>query len=99
MVYVIECSKCTREYLGETENSLHTELNGHQLDIQNICQENLIAKSFNFTGHSLEELSIFAIEKMHVHVHREDSNLQKTKESYWNQTLQLLTPEGLNLDP
>ena len=54
-----------------------------------------MAKHFNSTGYSLEDLSIYVIEKMHG----EEAAFRKAKESYWIQTLRTLAPEGLNLEP
>ena len=33
VVYLIECRKCTIQYVGETKNALQVRLTGHQLDI------------------------------------------------------------------
>ena len=95
VVYVIECTKCTIQYVEDMENVLHIQMNGHWLDIKNRHLERNIAKDFNTTDHFLEDLSIFLFEK----IHRADSNFQKAKESYWIWTLRSLTPEGINLDP
>ena len=34
VVYVIECRKCKKQYVGETENALHIQMNGHRSDIK-----------------------------------------------------------------
>ena len=70
-------------------------MNGHRSDIKHRRLEKPVAKYFNLINHSLEDLSIFIIEK----INRGDAGFRKAKESYWIQTLQSLTPEGLNLDP
>ena len=95
IVYVIECNKCKLQYVGETENALHIRINGHRSDIKNRRLEKPVAKHFNLSNHSLKDLFIFVIEK----IHRDDAGFRKAKESYWIQTLRSLTPEGLNLDP
>ena len=94
-VYVIECKRCGKQYVGETENALHihVRMNGHRSDIKHQRLEKPVAQHFNSNDHSLEDLSIFVIEK----IHREEATFCKAKESYWIQTLRLLTPEGLNL--
>ena len=56
--------------------------------------EKPVAKHFNSMGHSLEDLSIYVIEK----IHREEATFRKAKESHWIQTLRTLAPEGLNLE-
>ena len=95
MVYVIKCSKCAIQYVGETKNALHIQLNDHWLDIKNQHPEKPVAKHFNSIGHSLDNLLIFVVEN----IHREDSMFHKAKESYWIRLLWSLAPEGLNLDP
>ena len=95
VVYLIECKKCRKQYVGETENALHVRMNGHRSDIKHRRLEKPVAKHFNSTGHSLEDLSIYVIEK----IHREEANFRKAKESHWIQTLRTLAPEGLNLEP
>ena len=95
VIYMIECNECKLSYVGETENALHIHMNGHRSDVKNERLEKPVAKYFNLVNHSLEDLSIFVIEE----IHRGDTGLRKAEESYWIQTLRLLTPEGLNLDP
>ena len=94
VVYVIECIKCNKQYVGETENALHIRMNGHRSDIKHRHLEKPVASHFNSEGHSLEDLSIFVIEQ----IHREEANFRKAKESHWIQTLHSLVLEGLNLD-
>ena len=64
-VYVIECTRCNKQYVGETENVLHIRINGHQSDIKNRRLEKPVARHFNSEGHSLEDLCIFVIEQIH----------------------------------
>ena len=92
MVYVIECTKCNKQYVGETENVLHIRMNDHGSDIKRRCLEKPVASDFNSEGHSLEDLSIFVIEQ----IHKEEANFQKGKESHWIWALRSLVPEGLN---
>ena len=95
VVYVIKCNKCAIQYVGETENALHIRMNRHRADIKNQRLEKPVAEHFNSVGHSLDNLSIFVVEK----IHREDASFRKAKESYWIRLLRSLAPEGLNLDP
>ena len=68
---------------------------GYRLDIKNRRLQKPLAKHFNFVGHSLDDLSIFVVGK----IHREDASFRKAKESYWIRLLWSLAPEGLNLVP
>ena len=95
VVYVIECKKCKKQYVGETENALHIHMNGHCSDIKRRHLEKPVAKHCNSTGHSLEDLSVYVIDE----IQREEATFRKVKESHWIQTLRKLAPEGLNLKP
>ena len=95
VVYVIECNCCRKQYMGETENALHVQMNGHQSDINHRSLEKPVAQHFNSNGHSLEDLSVFKIEK----IHREAATFSKAKERHWIWTLHSLAREELNLGP
>ena len=73
-------------------------MNGHQSHITHRRLENPVAAHFNSENHILEELSIFAIEHTGG-IPREEPNCRRAKQSYWNQTLGSLAPEGLNPYP
>ena len=53
------------------------------------------AQHLNSHGHSLEDLSVFRIEK----IHREEVPFCKANESHWIRTLSLLALGRLNLEP
>ena len=95
MIYLIQCSQCKKQYVGETENPPHIRLNGHSSDIKNHREEKPVAAHFNSVGHSMEDLQIIIIEK----IHREDVVHRRRKESYWINSLQSMVPDGMNLDP
>ena len=97
VVYVIECTKCVLQctkcaiqYVGETKNALHIWMSGHQSDIKNQHLEKLVAKHFNSIGHSLDDLSIFVVEK----IYWEDPMFRKDKGSYMDQTSPVAGPKG-----
>ena len=83
-----------KQYVGETDNALHVEMNGHRSDIKHWHLEKPVAKHFSSMAHSIQDLSGYVIEK----VHREEAIFRKVKESHWIQTLWTLAPEGLNLE-
>ena len=66
-----------KQYVRETENVLHVRMNGHSSDIKHRRLEKPVAEHFNSTGHSLEDLSIYVIEK----IHREEAIFRKAKEA------------------
>ena len=92
VVYLIECAKCSIQYVGETENALRVRLTGHRSDINHQRLDRPVAHHFNQPHHSLKDLTIMIIEK----IYREDANFRKLKESYWIETIKTLSPNGLN---
>ena len=65
VVYVIECTRCKKQYVGETENVFYIQMNGHWSNIKHRRLEKPVANHFNSKGHSLEDLSIFVVEQIH----------------------------------
>ena len=94
IVYLIECRKCRKQYIGETDNPLHLRMNSHRSDYYRKLSDKPVAKHFNTIGYSFEDLTIMVIEQIMA-----DCTPRKQQESYWIHTLQTLTPDGLNLDP
>ena len=68
---------------------------GHWLDINHRRVEKPVAYHFHSNRHSLEDLSVFILEK----IHKEEATFHKAKESHWIRTFRTLAPEGLNLEP
>ena len=95
VVYLIECRRCAIQYVGETENALRVRLTGHRSDIKHRRIEKPVAKHFSLPDHSMEDLKIMVIEK----IHREDGEYRKQKESRWIEMIRSRTPDGLNLNP
>ena len=73
VVYLIECAKCSIQYIGEAENTLQVCLTGHWSDISHRRLDRPVAHHFNQLHHSLKDLTIMIIEK----IHREDANFRK----------------------
>ena len=73
VVYVIECTKCSIQYVGETENTLRVHLTSHRSDIRHKCTEKPVARHFNLVDHSINYLTIMVIET----IHREDAKYTK----------------------
>ena len=94
IVYLIECRKCQKQYIGETENPLHIRMNGHRSDYYRKLPDKPVAEHFNLIGHSFEDMLVMVIEQIMA-----GSARRKQRESFWIHTLQTLAPDGLNLDP
>ena len=94
LVYLIECRRCKKQYVGETENALHIRLNGHRSDIRHNRAEKPVGAHFNLPEHSIEDLTILVVEKIQF----DDTDLRRHRESYWIHKIHSLAPGGLNLD-
>ena len=94
LVYLIQCSKCGLQYVGETENRLHIIMNDHRSDINIRMTDKPVAAHFNQPNHSLDDLQVMGIEKIHTN----NAKWRKQRESYWIFTLDTMTPTGMNLD-
>ena len=94
VVYLIERKKCAVQYAGETENALCVRLTGHRSDINHNWIDRTVAKYFSQPDHSIHDLTIMVIEK----IHWDDSHHRKRKENHWIELLWSLTPYGLNVN-
>ena len=82
------------QYVGEMENALRIRLTIHGSDINHQQIERAVARHFTLLDHSLKDLLIMVIER----IHREDAEYRKVKESHWIEMIGSLTPDGLNLN-
>ena len=62
VIYLIKCRKCHKQYVGETQNSLHICLISHCDDIKHRQTEKPVTGHFNSPGHSLDDLRIAVFE-------------------------------------
>ena len=63
-------------------------------NVSKIEIEKPVAAHFTQPDHSLEDLQVMGIEK----IHREDATLRKLRESYWISTLGTMAHTGMNID-
>ena len=94
IVYLTECRKCKKQYIGETENLLHLWMNGHRSDYYQKLPSKPVTEHFNTTGHFFEDLTVIIIKQIVA-----GSTRRKQQESLWTYTLQTLAPDNRNLDP
>ena len=95
-VYLIQCRRCRKQYVGMTKNALHIRLTGHRYDIRNMKIQKPVAKHFNRRGHSMKDLTIMVIEKIPNRDVQTRRGCEK-HERKWIGTLRTLDPLGMNL--
>ena len=94
IIYLITCTKCKKQYVGLTTTQLKTRINHHRSNI--FCKKPIyLCRHFNFSDHSVHNLSVQVIDKAYTKTLQE---LQKL-ERYWIKTLNTLQPRGLNCSP
>ena len=78
VVYLIQCNKCSKQYVGETENALHLRMNGHRSDYNRKLPDKPVAVHFNSVGRTFDDLSVMVIEQLW----KDDAPHRKLRESY-----------------
>jgi hypothetical protein len=103
IVYLITCSLCNKQYVGETQRTLAERLTDHRSNIT--LQKNTpLANHFNLPGHTFNHLAVVVIDHVtaaEVASFRSDtwrikSNLLQ-RESSWQRQLYTYHPKGINL--
>ena len=82
-------------YIGLTTTQLNTRINHHRSNILN-HKRIYLCVHFNFPDHSLEDLSVQAIDTVPDNCLNSLQELKKL-ETYWIQVLKTLQPLGLNV--
>ena len=90
IIYLITCTKCRKQYVGQTTTSLRERINRHRSSI--FCNERrYISLHFNFKSHKVDNLSVQIIDQA------EDVEQLEHLETFWQLTLNTLIPKGLNV--
>jgi hypothetical protein len=94
LIYLITCSLCGIQYVGETKNTLKTRLYGHLSDIRTRKNKS-VSNHFNSSDHSMSDLTIMGIDSSPK---LSDLSTRLKKEKFWIQQLRCIAPRGLNID-
>ena len=94
VVYLISCSSCNKQYVGETKGPLNKRMNGHRDDWRHRWFERSpTAEHFHSADHDfLSNASICCLE----HNKEWSDSTRKLRESYWIRRLNTLCPFGIN---
>lgn len=91
-IYLVTCTICNVQYIGESSRPLRERFNNHRSDIK-LRKETAIAKHFTEILHEYKHLRVTPIEIVSDHIERKD------RESYWINKLKSKYPLGLNSYP
>jgi hypothetical protein len=94
IVYLITCSKCKLQYVGETSQQLRERMTGHRSCI-NLNKSTPIGIHFNSIGHNINNLTVTPVEI----VQSDKINDRRAREYYWQLKLGTIFPKGLNAFP
>ena len=94
LIYLITCTKCNKQYVGETNRKLKERLQDHKSNIKTFKQTP-IAIHFNLPEHNINNLKIIPIEKLHFDSDKE----RKRREIEWIKKLNTRYPYGINFYP
>ena len=93
IIYLISCTKCNVQYIGETARTLRERMNDHRSAI-NKRKNTPIGLHFNTPGHSYLNMRVVPIELINNKTN--PTNARKIREKYWQYRLKTLHPIGLN---
>lgn len=91
IIYLVTCSKCYKQYVGETGRSLRDRVTDHVSCIK-LKKDTPIGLHFNHAGHSLKDFTILAIEQFE----QNSEASRRIKEHTWQHLLQTAHPLGIN---
>lgn len=91
IIYLITCTKCQTQYVGETERSLRDRMTDHRSKVKN-KQNTPIGIHFNLPGHSILNIKINPIEI----VKSNNKATRLTREKFWQEKLETCYPSGIN---
>ena len=94
VVYLISCSSCNKQYVGETKGPLNKRMNGHRDDWRHRrFERSPKADHFHSADHDfLSHASVCCLE----HNKEWSDSTRKLRESYWIRRLNTLCPFGIN---
>ena len=96
LVYMLECKKCGKQYIGQTVLSFAHRVAKHLLTINGKGSDKL-ALHFNNDGHGIHHISFQPIAKLPNGISKREAEKQLQElESAWIKRLGTLQPVGLN---
>lgn len=93
LIYLINCNKCKKQYIGETGRTLRERVTDHRSAIK-LKKNTPIGLHFNSPLHSILDLSIIGIEL--INKDKESQVNRKQREKFWQRNLGTVYPRGLN---
>ena len=96
--YMIQCSRCKVQYIGETKRQLSDRFGEHRRAIEkaithrHIDQPTAVSDHFTLPGHSINDIELIPLEL--IHSNRE--SIRKAREAFLISKGKTLEPHGIN---
>ena len=95
LIYMIECKRCKKQYIGETNRTLRERFTEHRQATNNPSHANASAAvptHFNLPDHSIEDMTLIPLELQPTL----NTSRRKAREAYLIHRGQTLEPSGMN---
>jgi hypothetical protein len=97
VIYCLNCTKCGKQYVGETKRSFRIRINEHLGDIRNHRNYKPVAKHFNSRNHTIHCVQSVILETITQNPELSSTtDHRRSREQYWIYRLRSLDPIGLN---
>jgi hypothetical protein len=97
VIYLLSCTKCKKQYVGETKRSFVVRYKEHRRDIVK-KKDTPVAKHFSQEGHSVTDIIPNILDFMGTDpAHPKATASRKEREKYWMSRLRCLSPLGINV--
>ena len=99
-IYLLTCTICNQQYVGESRQELHARLNGHRsskIGCSHVIHHRDTCEGSTFTMQILENLEGTGYDDIHKKIHNQDITIyRRAREDIWMKKLRTIYPYGLN---
>ena len=98
LIYMIQCSRCKVQYIGETKRQLSDRFGEHRRAIEkaithrHIDQPTAVSDHFILPGHSINDIELIPLEL----IHSNRDSIHKAREAFLISKGKTLEPHGIN---
>ena len=103
IIYLVTCTLCDSQYVGQTQNSLRERWARHKHDVLQMDSTNALVKHLQrwhtYSRTYRQEFVVCPIEKIPDHTSQHHTkNIRLSRERYWIDELRTFHPYGINID-
>ena len=95
LIYLIECKKCAKQYIGETKRQLNERFGEHRRSILNhhhLINPTPVSTHFNQLGHFINDILLIPLEL----IHNNRNSVRKARKAHLIDKAMTLDPHGIN---